>query len=98
LRRSLRSEAGGEETRRGAISGFLGWLPILAGLGLLTQLGLAGLRPALVEHQRLRTAEEHVLKRHQQLLEEDGRLHDAATMWEDPVFRERLRRMKTAQR
>ena len=84
----------GESTGRGPLQVLLGWLPLLAALGLLAQIGLVGLRPALEEQERLRAAEQRVLDRHRELLEESRRLEAEAAAWEDPIFRERLRRLE----
>lgn len=73
--------------------GFLGWLPVLAALALTAQIGIAGLRPALREAERLEREEAYLQARRARLQEETAALLAALQAQQDPVYLERERRM-----
>lgn len=71
----------------------LRWLPVLAALGLLAQLSLLGLRPALAERSRLDAAEPSVVEHHAQARENFEQSSMELEAWSDPVYRARQARV-----
>lgn len=78
----------------GVLRGVVHWMPVWAPLGLLAQFGLLGLRPALREHQRLERAEERLERRLDGLREQRRALVMEVGAFRDPIYRERLRRLR----
>lgn len=78
---------------RGVGTVFLAWLPVLAALALTAQIGIAGLRPALQEAERLERAEASQQARRERLQEETAALLAALQAQQDPIYLERERKM-----
>lgn len=76
------------------LGGVTHWMPVWAPLGLLAILGLRGLKPALLEDQRLRTAEKRLTQRLDALREQRDELDNGLQSLEDPIYIERLRRLR----
>lgn len=95
---SLQVEPAGDAgmTRRLAL-GFLYWLPLMAALGLLAQVGILGLKPGLEERAFLDFEREKVEQRNIELREEYHGISQEVEAWQDPVYLERLRRWKALQ-
>ena len=79
------------------MAGFLHWLPLLAALGLLAQVGILGLRPALDEQEFLGYERTQVEARNSQMRARFGEVSREVEAWRDPVYLERLRRWRAAQ-
>lgn len=83
-------------SRGGVLARVAYWLPVLVPLGLFAQIALLGLRPALAERAALERMQAHMQAR----LEADQALHDELELRrearEDPIFRERQRRLRLA--
>ena len=69
-------------------------LPVLVPLALLAQVAILGLKPALTEHERLLREEVVVTERHMAAEQEYRTRQAEAEAWHDPVYRERLRRVR----
>lgn len=78
------------------VSGVTYWMPVWVPLGLLAQLGLLGLKPALIEERRLEQAETRLAARLAGLREERDELEHELAAFEDPIYLERLRRLRDA--
>jgi hypothetical protein len=70
------------------------WMPVWIPLGVLAQLGLRGLKPALLEDQRLTQAEVRLTSRVDALRADRDELEHQLSAFEDPIYIERLRRMR----
>lgn len=75
---------------------FVFWTPVLAALALFAQIAFLGLRPAISEARRLADASDVLELRWL----EDRQLYDAYELQlqarQDPIFRERQRRVRLA--
>ena len=69
------------------------WMPVWVPLLLLWQVALRGLSPALDEHRRLEGEETAVFARHQASQRSFQYMEALARAWDDPVYRERMRRL-----
>jgi len=76
------------------LAGVVRWMPVWVPFGLLAQLGLLGLRPALHEDLRLQAAEARLEQRLAGLREERGELEHELDALQDPIYIERLRRLR----
>lgn len=84
--------------RLGAALGHLvAWAPVWVSLLLLWQVGTRGLKPALAEERRLDQEEEVVRARNARTQAEFEHLAREAEAWQDPVYRERMRRAMNAE-
>lgn len=89
--------AGGPKRLLGRlVGGVVHWMPVWVPLGVLAQLGLLGLKPALIEDQRLQQAELRLSARLAGLREERDALKHELDAFEDPIYLERLRRLRDA--
>ena len=79
---------------RSVLAGLGYWAPVWVALALLAQVGMFGLRPALVERERLQLEEAEVLERHDRARANLIDLETEVAAWEDPIYRERLRRLE----
>ncbi|MDF1838337.1 MAG: hypothetical protein P1V35_10740 [Planctomycetota bacterium] len=78
----------------GLILGVKHWAPVwIPGL-LLWQFASKGLQPALVEAQRLQDVTPGVEARHGEAKEAFEQVQAEAKAWQDPVYRERMRRSR----
>ena len=76
-----------------ALAVFVGyWAPVWIPLGLLAQIALLGLTPALEERRRLAREAPVVEARHERTQAQYERMRAEAEAWTDPVWRERWRR------
>lgn len=73
------------------------WTPVLAVLVLFALVSFRGLRPALSEASRLAAAEEVLTARHARAVEKNHAIQLQLAARQDPVFRERQRRLRTIQ-
>ncbi|MEC8495262.1 MAG: hypothetical protein VXZ39_10080, partial [Planctomycetota bacterium] len=71
----------------------LHWSPVWVPLLLIWQITLGGLRPALSEQQRLSEERPAVEERHAASEASFLRMAAERRAWEDPAYRERLRRL-----
>ncbi|MDA1265539.1 MAG: hypothetical protein O2816_10720 [Planctomycetota bacterium] len=71
----------------------LHWAPVWVALLLFWQVSTLGLKPALAEEARLEQETLSVEERHERTKTEFEALEDEAEAWQDPVYRERRRRM-----
>ena len=71
----------------------LRWLPVLAALGLFTQVCMLGLRPSLAESRRLAEAEARLTARYAASLEQQGELDRTLRAQADPIYLERERKL-----
>lgn len=71
------------------------WSPVIAALVLFAQVSFLGLRPALAEAQRLSDAEVVQSARHARALATNQAIRVQLAARNDPVFRERQRRLRT---
>lgn len=80
-----------------AVQRFMGgvvyWAPVWVSLLMLWQVAVRGLKPALAEEARLDAEAEAVELRHAHSQAEFQALEQEARAWQDPVYRERRRRM-----
>lgn len=72
----------------------LSWSPVWVPLFLIWQITQAGLRPALVEQERLSDERPLVEQRHATSEASFLRMSAERRAWEDPAYRERLRRLR----
>ena len=72
------------------------WMPVWIPLCLLAQIALRGLNPSLVEHERLLREEQTVTERHEAARAQFQSMQAEATAWKDPVYHERVRRVRAA--
>ena len=77
-----------------ALAGLLHWLPLVLALALLAQIGILGLRPALLERQRLSRQAAGVRARNEALHARFDELKLQIEAWQDPVYIERVRRLR----
>jgi len=70
------------------------WMPVWVPLGLLAQLGLRGLKPALIEDDRLQQAETRLATRIDGLRTDRDGLERELSALQDPIYIERLRRLR----
>lgn len=77
---------------RGVASSLLAWLPALAAVSLTAQIGLIGLRPALLEAQRLEREESRLSQRRVELRDQSAELLAALQAQQDPIYLERERK------
>lgn len=70
------------------------WAPVWVPLALLAQVGLLGLRPALTERARLEREATRVHARHDGARDHFETLDAEVKAWADPIYRERLRRLR----
>ena len=71
------------------------WMPVWIPLALLAQVALRGLKPALVERERLLREESVVTDRHDEAQERLSTMRSEVNAWSDPIYRERLRRVRS---
>ena len=83
---------------RKVLGGVVYWAPVWVALLLLWQVAIRGLKPALAEENRLQTEAEAVEQRHIRAQTEFQALERETQAWQDPVYRERRRRMLEAER
>ncbi|MAF67019.1 MAG: hypothetical protein CMJ84_15350 [Planctomycetes bacterium] len=86
----------GGALRRGlsrVCGGILYWMPVWASVVLLAQIGLLGLRPARIESRRLAERGVELEERLAGHLERRATLNAWAEALDDPVYRERMRRL-----
>ena len=79
------------------MEGVVYWAPVWVSLLMLWQVGVRGLRPALAEEARLEAEAEAVELRHADSQAEFQALERETRAWQDPVYRERRRRMLEAE-
>lgn len=72
----------------------LSWSPVWVPFFLIWQITQAGLRPALVEQERLSEERPVVEERHATSEASFLRMSAERRAWEDPAYRERLRRLR----
>ncbi|MFT4541816.1 MAG: hypothetical protein ACI835_004278 [Planctomycetota bacterium] len=77
--------------------GLLHWLPLIAALALLTQIGILGLRPGLEERDYLEYHRAEVEARNAGLHERYRGISREVDAWGDPVYLERVRRWRAQQ-
>jgi len=82
---------------REVLSGLVYWAPVWVALLLLWQVATRGLKPALDEEARLEGEAEVVEQRHARTRGEFEALARETAAWEDPVYRERRRRVMEAE-
>lgn len=70
------------------------WSPVWVPLLLIWQIAEAGLEPALAEQRRLEEARPAVERRHAVSEARFERMSAERRAWEDPVYRERVRRAR----
>ena len=80
--------------RASLVSLFLRWLPVFVALALLAQIGIRGLKPALAEKRELAEKAEEVDERFYQTLERQRELELRLEAQDDPIYRERMRRLE----
>jgi hypothetical protein len=84
---------------RNAVAALIGrgvyWLPVLVPLLLLCMVAVRGLRPALAERARLEFEAARVAERYEQSEASFRYMQAVSQAWEDPVFRERIRRRQS---
>ena len=68
------------------------WAPVWIPLGLMAQIAVLGLQPALEERRRLAREAPVVEARHERTRAQYERMRAQAEAWTDPVWRERWRR------
>lgn len=78
----------------GLVRGVKHWAPVWIPAILLWQFASKGLQPALVEAQRLDRVAPGVEARHAEAQESFEQVEAEAKAWQDPVYRERRRRMR----
>jgi hypothetical protein len=92
------SEASGERPLGRFVGALCGgvvyWMPVWVSLGLLALLGLRGLKPALIEDDRLRQAETRLATRVAGLRADRDGLERELSALSDPIYIERLRRLR----
>ncbi|MCA8981024.1 MAG: hypothetical protein H6831_15595 [Planctomycetes bacterium] len=93
----LASESGRKGPLGRLLAGVVYWMPVWVPLGVLAQLGVLGLKPALREDRRLAQAEIRLEERLHGLREERDELRQQLDSFSDPIFRERLRRIRDAE-
>ena len=71
------------------------WAPVIAVLILFAQVSFLGLRPALAEAGRLAEAEVVLTARHARAMALNREIQLQLVARQDPVFRERQRRVRT---
>ncbi|MCB9909549.1 MAG: hypothetical protein H6829_04695, partial [Planctomycetes bacterium] len=76
------------------VGALVGWSPVWIPLILMWQFADRGLRPALAERQRLHQLAPQVEAEHQDSEQAFEVLQAEAIAWQDPVYRERLRRLE----
>ena len=69
------------------------WAPVWLPCVLFVQIALLGLRPALLEGDRLEREEQALMERHDALLESRDQLERACRAELDPMYRARLERI-----
>jgi len=74
----------------------LWWSPVWAPLALSVQLAVRGLEPARRERDRLSAEVPVVGERYRKSHAKVEQLEASATAWQDPVFQERARRVRSA--
>lgn len=72
------------------------WSPLALALALLAQVALLGLRPALEERARLDGEADIVRSRHASAAAAFHETSAEVLAWDDPVYRERMRRQRAA--
>jgi hypothetical protein len=77
----------------GLLGGVLFWMPVWVPLVLLAQVGLLGLRPARAESRRLDEHEFELDKRLKGHSERREMLMAWSEALDDPIYRERMRRL-----
>ena len=77
-----------------AFVGLLRWIPVFAALGLLAQLGLRGVKPALAEQRALLGKEAELELRERLMRERRARAFERLEALDDPIYVERMRRMR----
>ncbi|MCP3918694.1 MAG: hypothetical protein GY711_24370 [bacterium] len=81
----------------GVASGVLYWMPVWVPMLLLWQVVDRGLRPARAEAERLAGEEQTVDARYSSARKSFERMQAEAKAWTDPVYRERVRRLRLAE-
>ncbi|MEM9803166.1 MAG: hypothetical protein AAGA20_22800 [Planctomycetota bacterium] len=72
----------------------LRWAPVWVPALVLWQIVSGGLEPALAEKKRLDDARPVVERRHERSTDEFEQMSAERRAWDDPVYRERIRRVK----
>lgn len=80
-----------------AIRKAITWSPIWVPALLFWQISVGGLRPALAEQKRLEDERPAVKERHNATSREFEEMSAEHRAWDDPVYRERLRRANRAE-
>ena len=70
------------------------WIPVLVAVGLLAQVGIRGLKPALAQRRALEVKEAELEARFLDALERREMLELRLEAQNDPVYRERMRRKR----
>jgi hypothetical protein len=73
------------------------WAPVWIPLGLLAQMAVLGLKPTLIERERLERERPVVEARHERTRARYERMSAEVEAWGDPVWRERWRRAQARQ-
>jgi len=79
---------------RRTIAQLLWWSPVWAPLTLAAQLAVRGLEPARRERARLEGEVPAVIARYERSRAKVEQLEAEAAAWQDPVYIERVRRMR----
>ncbi len=82
---------------RALVGGIVYWMPVWVPLVLLWQVVDRGLRPAREEARRLAGEEQTVATRYSNARASFERMHAEAKAWTDPIYRERVRRLRLAE-
>ncbi len=86
------------EERHGALRRvahrLLYWSPVFALMVLFAQIAFLGVRPALVEQQRMDVAERGMQQRLSVATKHFSEIEAQIAMRKDPIFQERLRRLR----
>ncbi len=75
----------------------IAWSPVWVPALLIWQISVGGLRPALAEQKRLDEERPAVEERHRATSSDFEEMSAEHRAWEDPVYRERLRRANRAE-
>ena len=79
------------------VGGVVYWMPVWVPMLLLWQVVDRGLRPARAEAERLGGEEQTVDARYTNARKSFERMQAEAKAWTDPVYRERVRRLRLAE-
>lgn len=75
------------------LSGLAFWAPVVLATGFLALVAFNGLRPALMEQRRLEEKSAQMSVVNEELLQREAALEHQIKAQQDPIYRERLRRM-----